>query len=167
MPDATTGSRIQKMIPNGMPDATTGSTIPKTIPNGMPDATTGSKIPETIPKGWSATNSGSFRGLLIQKGPPTTLLGLFLGFLIQLIWSRAIQGAGLAQVRKSRGDRRRKSPLYDLQWRRTPSQNLTGAILRQTGAVNPPLQDWDSVQNPVARGKNDGTDDKSTATGLG
>ena len=82
----------------------------------------------------------------------TTLLGLFSGFLIQLIWSRAIQGAGMAQVRKSRGDRRRKSTLYDLQWRRTPSQNLTGAILRQTGTVNPPRQDWDSVQSPVAKG---------------
>ena len=107
----------------------------------------------------ATTLLGLFSGFLIQFGRPATLLGLFLGFSIQLIWSRAIQGAGLAQVRKSRRDRRRKSPLYDIQWRRTPSQNLTGAILRQTGAilrltgaVNPPRQDWDSVQNPVAKG---------------
>ena len=41
----------------------------------------------------------------------------------------------LAQVRKKLGDRRRKSPLYDLQWRETLSKNLTSAILSETGAI--------------------------------
>ncbi len=41
----------------------------------------------------------------------------------------------LAQVRKKLGDRRRKSPLYALQWRGTPSKNLTSAILSETGAI--------------------------------
>ena len=33
------------------------------------------------------------------------------------------------------GDRRRKSPLYALQWRGTPSKNRTSAILSETGAI--------------------------------
>ena len=41
----------------------------------------------------------------------------------------------LAQVRKKLGDRRRKSPLYALQWRGTPSKNLTSAILSGIGAI--------------------------------
>ena len=41
----------------------------------------------------------------------------------------------LAQVRKKLGDRRRKSPLYALQWRGTPSKNRTSAILSETGAI--------------------------------
>ena len=41
----------------------------------------------------------------------------------------------LAQVRKKLGDRRRKSPLYALQWRGPPSKNRTSAILSETGAI--------------------------------
>ena len=41
----------------------------------------------------------------------------------------------LAQVRKKLGDRRRKSSLYALQWRGTPSKNRTSAILSETGAI--------------------------------
>ena len=40
----------------------------------------------------------------------------------------------LVRVRKQYGDRRRKSPLYALQWRGIPSKNLTSAILSETGA---------------------------------
>ena len=39
----------------------------------------------------------------------------------------------LVQVRKKLGDLRRKSPLYALQWRGTPSKNRTSAILSETG----------------------------------
>ena len=41
----------------------------------------------------------------------------------------------LAQVRKKLRDRRRKSPLYALQWRGSPSKNRTSAILSETGAI--------------------------------
>ncbi len=41
----------------------------------------------------------------------------------------------LAQVRIKLGDRRRKSPLYALQWRGAPSKNRTSAILNETGAI--------------------------------
>ncbi len=41
----------------------------------------------------------------------------------------------LAQVRKKLGDRRRKSPLYDLQWRGPTSQKRTCATQSGTGAI--------------------------------
>ena len=41
----------------------------------------------------------------------------------------------MAQVSFWDGDLRRKSPLYDLQWRGTPSQNRTCAALSGTGAI--------------------------------
>ena len=55
-------------------------------------------------------------------------------------------------VRFWAGDLRRKSPLYDLQWRRNPSQNPTCAILSGTGAkMQGTCAIWMKLQRQIAR----------------